>query len=75
MKVSMSACWGRCNECGCRYRAGELIVNLSDLTFHADCFRTRGALDLRPYEDQQNAELERLLAVIQAEEIINGKRR
>lgn len=43
-----------------------------DAVYHVDCFRTRGALELRPYEDVQPIELDRLLAVIQAEELLAG---
>ena len=41
-----------------------------DSVYHADCYRTQGALELRPYEDVQPHELDRLLAVIQAEELL-----
>jgi len=60
---------GRCCECYCRYRPGEVIVLASRAAFHADCYRTRGSLELRPYEDLQPRELDRLLAVIQAEDL------
>jgi hypothetical protein len=55
---------GRCSECGCRYRPGEMIVARDGGLYHADCYRTRGSVDLRPYEDQQPVELDLLLIAI-----------
>ena len=55
---------GQCAECGCRYRPGEMIVAGEFGPYHADCWRTRGAIDLRPYEDQQPVELDLLLLAI-----------
>ena len=55
---------GQCCECGCRYRPGEMIVAGEHGRYHSDCWRTRGALDLRPYEDQQPVELDLLLLAI-----------
>ncbi|GEM_PF-3206709 len=61
---------GQCQECACRYRPGEAIILAHDAAYHTDCYRTRGALEVRPYEDEQPAALDRLLAVIQAEELV-----
>jgi len=55
---------GECAECACRYRAGELVVNGPEGAFHADCWRTRGSIELRPYEDQQPVELDLLLIAL-----------
>ncbi|HVA22806.1 MAG TPA: hypothetical protein VMW62_00255 [Chloroflexota bacterium] len=55
---------GQCYECGCRYRPGEMIVAGDGARFHADCYRTRGSWELRPYEDQQPVELDLLLIAI-----------
>jgi len=55
---------GQCCECGCRYRPGEMIIAGDGALFHADCYRTRGSFDLRPYEDQQPVELDLLLIAI-----------
>lgn len=55
---------GQCPECGCRYRPGEMIVSGDGVLFHADCYRTRGSVELRPYEDQQPVELDLLLIAI-----------
>jgi hypothetical protein len=64
---------GQCRECACRYRPGEVIVLGADASYHADCYRTRGTYAVRPYEDQQPAALDRLLAVIQAEDLLAGQ--
>ncbi|HEX6513556.1 MAG TPA: hypothetical protein VF157_14735 [Chloroflexota bacterium] len=58
---------GTCGECGCRYRAGEMVVARPDGVFHMDCFRTRGSCELRPYEDEQPVELDLLLIAINNE--------
>ncbi|MBV8086241.1 MAG: hypothetical protein JO247_15655 [Chloroflexi bacterium] len=63
---------GRCWECECRYRSGEVIVLNGPLAYHSDCYRTRGAVAVTPYEEQQPIELDRLLAVIQAEELLSS---
>lgn len=55
---------GQCAECGCRYRPGEMIVAREGGLYHSDCWRTRGSLDLRPYEDQQPVEMDLLLLAI-----------
>lgn len=55
---------GQCAECGCRYRPGEMVVNGEGMLFHADCFRTQGSSEMRPYEDQQPVELDLLLIAI-----------
>jgi hypothetical protein len=61
---AIAASPGQCAECGCRYHPGEMIVAGEGYLFHSDCFRTRGAPDLRPYEDQQPVELDLLLIAI-----------
>lgn len=61
---------GRCWECDCRYRPGEVVVLNGPLAYHGDCWRTRGSLDMSPYEDEQPVEMDKLLAVIQAEELV-----
>jgi len=73
VKLSIAHDLGRCWECNCRYRPGEVVIYLDDAGFHSDCFRTRGSLDVHPYEDDQPHELDRLLAVIQAEELLAGR--
>jgi hypothetical protein len=55
---------GQCRECGCRYHPGEMIVVRDGALFHADCWRTRGSIALRPYEDDQPVELDLLLIAI-----------
>ena len=55
---------GSCRECGCRYHPGEMIVEGDGALFHADCWRTRGSVELRPYEDEQPVELDLLLIAI-----------
>jgi hypothetical protein len=55
---------GACRECGCRYHPGEMIVERNGALFHADCWRTRGSIELRPYEDEQPVELDLLLIAI-----------
>ena len=71
MKLAISRSAGRCVECACRYRPGEVVVMRSyHAAFHADCYRTRGAIRAASYEEDQPAELDKLLAVIQAEELV-----
>jgi len=41
-----------------------MIIAGDGALFHADCYRTRGSFDLRPYEDQQPVELDLLLIAI-----------
>jgi hypothetical protein len=72
VRITVARWSGRCWECQCRYRAGEVLILLDDAAYHMDCFRTRGSLELQPYEDNQPRELDRLLAVIQAEELLAG---
>ncbi|HLG71893.1 MAG TPA: hypothetical protein VK009_15860 [Chloroflexota bacterium] len=55
---------GQCQECGCRYHPGEMIVHAEGDSFHSDCYRTRGSYDVRPYEDQQPVELDLLLIAL-----------
>ncbi|HUZ78845.1 MAG TPA: hypothetical protein VMV93_14790 [Chloroflexota bacterium] len=74
MRVAIAQAPGRCSECDCRFRPGELIISLADLCFHTDCFRTRGLLRQLPDDEFQHREMDRLLAVIQAEEIVLGQR-
>jgi hypothetical protein len=50
-----------------------VLILSDDGAYHLDCYRTRGWLELRPYEDAQPRELDRLLAVIQAEELLAGR--
>jgi hypothetical protein len=58
---------GQCPECNCRYHAGEMVVAEDAGVFHADCYRTRGSYEVRPYEDQQPVELDLLLIAINNE--------
>ena len=67
MKLAVASEPGSCEECGCRYRPGELIITAEGVPFHSDCYRTRGAFDLRPYETEQPVELDLLLMVIRSE--------
>jgi hypothetical protein len=41
-----------------------MVVESDGDMFHSDCYRTRGAYDVRPYEDQQPVELDLLLMAI-----------
>lgn len=73
MRFTIARLGGQCRECSCRYRAGEVVVLGRRSAFHSDCFRTRGSLELLAYEDHQPHELDRLLAVIQAEDIVRAR--
>ncbi|MFI5267276.1 MAG: hypothetical protein ACHQ7M_07860 [Chloroflexota bacterium] len=65
---------GQCYECGCRYRPGEMIMAGAGALFHADCYRTRGSSELRPYEDQQPVELDLLLIAIRNDGVSSERR-
>ncbi|HLQ33227.1 MAG TPA: hypothetical protein VK457_11105 [Chloroflexota bacterium] len=65
---------GHCLECACRYRPGEIVIAEHDAAFHADCYRTRGSADLRPYEDQQPVELDLLLIALRIEGVSSEPR-